>query len=172
MNTRTVVRLLVPAAAGLLLAPATGGAAQDRIVVNRSIGPIAVGDERAEIAGGTGVAGRVVTRRPDPRRPGNRNLDRVEVRYLPLGITARFLTDEASTTTDLVVTSDRRYRTAAGVGVGSTTTRVRLLFPSAACSPEGTFCRAGARVPGRTVTTFRLRDDRVVAVELRRLPRR
>ena len=68
---RVLVLLLVAAA---FAAPAL--AAGDRIAPGRSIGPVAVGDERATLAARLGGDGVVIRRTPNPEAPGNRNLDR------------------------------------------------------------------------------------------------
>ena len=137
------------------------------IVPGGAIGPIAVGDERAAIAArhGDGV---VASRTRDPEHPGNRNLDRVTVRYPALSLVAAFPTDEASSGAERLATRSRAYRTRAGVGVGSTRAAVRRAHPAALS--DAASCRIGRALPGRVVTRFLLARGRVVRVDLRRTP--
>lgn len=134
-------------------------AAADRVVPGRSIGPVSVGDERAEIAGRLGGDGVVIRRTPDPAAPANRNLDRVVVAYPALGVTARFPTDEASTRATAVATRAARYRTAAGIGVGSTRAALLRAHPATTCA--GTVCRL--RRPAG-LTRFALARGRVARI--------
>ena len=136
-------------AAGVLAGPAVGG--ERRIVHGRSIGPIAIGDERAAIAARVGD-GVVIARRPSARAPRNRNLDAVTVAYPRLALVVRFTTDEASAGASLISTRAVRYRTIGGLGVGTTRAMVLAAYPRAACGP--TLCRVGPAVGDRRITRF------------------
>jgi hypothetical protein len=166
----TPARLRSAVAGGLtalaIAAPPLAGAG-DAIVPGRSIGPIAIGDERAFIAARVGD-GVVASRTPDPAHPGNRNLDRVVVRYPSLSLVARFPTDEASSGAIQLTTRSGRYLTGRGAGVGSTRRALRAAHPAAVC--DGSVCRLGRALPGRVVTRFHLAAGRVVAVALVRRP--
>jgi hypothetical protein len=162
------VRPLHALALGAALAvavPALAGAG-GRIVPGRSIGPIAIGDERATIAvrHGDGIVAR---RTPSPDAPGNRNLDRVVVRYPSLSLVATFPTDEASSGAIRLVTRSPGYRTRAGARVGSTRAALVAAHPRAVCS--ATICRLGRKRPGRVITRFHM-AGRVVRIELLRVP--
>jgi hypothetical protein len=152
---------LAAALAITALVGAASAAAANRIAPGRSIGSIALGDERATIGARLGGDGIVIARTPDPAHPGNRNLDAVLVAYPSLSITARFPTDEASTGATVVATRSPRYRTGAGIGVGATRAALLRAHPAAACA--GRVCRLGPGA-GRAVTRFLLADGRVVRV--------
>lgn len=169
MGTGLQRRLLVGAAGLAILAIAGPAAAGGGgvIVPGRAIGPIAIGDERASIAvrHGNGV---VASRTPNPANPGNRNLDRVSVRYPALSLVVGFPTDEASSGADRLATRSDGYRTRRDVGVGSTRAAVRRAHPAAVC--DASACRIGRALPGRVVTRLLFGGGRVVRVDLRRAP--
>jgi hypothetical protein len=158
----------------VLAASASALAAGDRIVLGRSIGAIAIGDERATIAARRGDEDGIViarTPKPDPVLRRIRALDTVLVSYPELALVARFSTDEASTQANRITTRSRRYRTAKGAGVGSRRAELRRRHPAAVCS--ATICRIGPRIPGRVITRFILADDVVTRVQIVELaPRR
>lgn len=161
MNRRTALLASLAALACAAAALASTAAAHSgRIVMGRSIAPVAIGDERAVVEGLIGP-GRIIARTPDPGRPANRNLDRVTVAYGRVGLVVRFGTDEASSTARLISTRAPGYRTAGGVGVGVTTGVVLSRFPRALCgAADCTIARANA--PG--LTRLDLRAGRVVRV--------
>ena len=156
------VLVLTLIAAGLA-APAL--AAGDRIAPGRSIGPLAVGDERASIAARLGGDGVVIRRTRNDAAPGNRNLDRGVVAYPALALTARFPTDEASTQATAVATRSPRYRTGAGIGVGATRAALLRAHPRASC--DGAVCRL-RRTAG--LTRFHLAGGRVARIAVSRYP--
>jgi len=157
---RALVLTLVVAG---LAAPAI--AAGDRIAPGRAIGPVGVGDERATIAARLGGDGVVIRRTRNAAAPGNRNLDRVVVAYPTLALSARFPTDEASTQATSVATRSPRYRTGAGIRVGSTRAALLRAHPRTTC--DGPVCRL-RRPPG--LTRFHLRGGRIARVAVSRYP--
>jgi hypothetical protein len=150
--------------AALWAAP-LASATSSLIVPGRSIGPVALGQERATIGLRYG-AGVVLKRTPNPDLPGSPNTDIVLVRYPALAISARFPTDEASSAASRVITGWDRYRTSRGIGVGSSRGDVRRAHPGAVCLPR--LCRLGRPGPGRAITRFHLVRDRVTLVEVLR----
>ena len=156
------VLVLTLIAAGLA-APAL--AAGDRLVPGRSIGPLALGDERASIAARLGGDGVVIRRTRNDGAPGNRNLDRVVVAYPALRLTVRFPTDEASTQATGVATRATRYRTGAGIGVGATRAALLRAHPRTTC--DGAVCVL--RRPAG-LTRFHLAAGRVTRIAVSRYP--
>jgi hypothetical protein len=166
VRRRPLSILAALAAVGALAGPVV--AQGDRIVPGRSIGPIAVDDERGTVVSrGLGV-GVVIARTPNPQAPGNRNFDAVTVAYPRLALVVRFGTDEASAGALRVSTRSGRYRTAGGLGVGSTRGAVLALHPRAVCGRA--LCRVGPRAGGRRVTRYHLAGRRVVRVDVLRRP--
>lgn len=153
-------------AIGLLAAPALG--AGDRIVHGRSIGIISLGQERATIGGILGGDGVVIARTPDPRAPGTRNLDAVTVAYPSLALIVRFPTDEASSGALSVATRSARYRTAGGVGVGSSRARILAAFPRATCTVSR--CQVGPGAGDVRITRFSMSGGRAVRITVLSAP--
>ena len=68
-------------------------------------------------------------------------------------------------------TTGRSARTTKGVGVGSPESYVRSAISGEACRNEGgfRFCNVGQLEAGRIVTTFRIRNGRVIRVDIGRV---
>ena len=151
-------------AAAVVAAPAV---AAPRVVPGHRIGPVAIGAERAPVEAAIGP-GTVIARTPSPLAPGNRNIDEVRVAYPAWAVVATFFTDEASSRARAVSTRSPRYRTPAGLGVGSTRAAIRAAHRRAACSASA--CRVGVFAADSVITRFVLRAGRVTRVEILRLP--
>ncbi len=148
-------------AGAAITAPAIG--ANNRIVLGRSIGALAIGDERAtiELRHGPGV---VLSSVPNPDFPPNPNWVIQVVRFPRVAVNARFPTAEASITSDRLTTRAVRYRTSKGIGVGSTRASLVAKHPAAVCS--ALICRIGVKAAGRTITRFHIRAGAVWKVEV------
>jgi hypothetical protein len=161
---RLPLPLLLPPLLLLLAGAAVPAlAAGDRVAPGRAIGPITLFQERATIAALLGGDGVVIRRTPKRDAPGNRNLDRVEVAYPSLALVVRFPTDEASALAVTIATRSPRYRTGAGIGVGSARARLLRAHPRTTC--VGSLCTLHRRHPG-PLTRFRLAGGRVVRVSV------
>lgn len=167
MATPSRPRIALALAAAIAAGLATTSLAVPRIVPGQRIGPVSAGAERATVEGAIGP-GVVIGRVPSAVAPGNRNLDAVSVAYPAWAVVAQYLTDEASAPVTRIATRSPRYRTPAGLGVGSARAAIRAAHRRAACTP--TACRVGRRMPESVVTRFTLTADRVTRVELVRLP--
>jgi hypothetical protein len=90
------------------------------------------------------------------------------IRRMDYGTTKVYLSATADGTVFSVVTTDRRQKTASGVGVGSSERAVRRGVSAIACSgPQSVrVCTVGKLLAGRRVTRFVLRKDRVARITL------
>ncbi|WP_445148273.1 hypothetical protein [Baekduia sp. Peel2402] len=86
------------------------------------------------------------------------------VRRMDYGKTKVYLSATADGTVFSVTTTDRRQKTAAGIGVGSSRAAVARKVRSARCTAR--VCVVGTERAGKRVTAFALRDGRVVRVTL------
>jgi hypothetical protein len=86
------------------------------------------------------------------------------VRRMDYGKTKVYLSATADGTVFSVTTTDRRQRTAAGVGVGASRATVARKVSAVHCTARA--CVVGTQRAGQKVTTFALRDGRVARVTL------
>ena len=86
------------------------------------------------------------------------------VRRMDYGRTKVYLSATGDGTVFSITTTDRRQKTAAGIGVGATRASVALKVPGARCTSRA--CVVGREVAGRRVTRFSLSKGRVARVTL------
>jgi hypothetical protein len=86
------------------------------------------------------------------------------VRRMDYGRTKVYLSATEDGTVFRVTTTDRRQKTAAGIGVGSSRAAVARRVSGVRCTARA--CVVGQERAGRRVTQFALRDGRVVRVTL------
>jgi hypothetical protein len=86
------------------------------------------------------------------------------VRRMDYGKTKVYLSATEDGTVFRVTTTDRRQKTAAGIGVGSSRAAVARTVGGVRCTARA--CVVGQERAGRRVTQFALRDGRVVRVTL------
>ncbi len=165
--TSTSWRVLALALVCALVGASGAMGTSSLIVPGRSIGPVLIGEEAAVLYTAHGLP-KVTARVRNPVAPTNRNLDRVSVYWPALRIFARFNTDEASSNATRLATASPRYRTALGIGVGSTRAAVRSAYRAAVCVRSQ--CRLGQPSAGAVVTRFQLARGRVTRVQLVTLP--
>jgi hypothetical protein len=139
----TAVVLLVAGVGAAHAAPS----GRTLIVPGRSLGPIALDDERAPVEDLLGP-GTVIDRRPNRDIP---SLSTEVVAYPRFGLEVTFPTQEASTGAARIRTTWARYRTARGIGVGSSRRQVRAAYPGVRCRP--TVCALSRRAGSSTVET-------------------
>ncbi|HWI71703.1 MAG TPA: hypothetical protein VNT55_07090 [Baekduia sp.] len=86
------------------------------------------------------------------------------IRRMDYGKTKVYLSATEDGTVFRITTTDRRQKTAAGIGVGSSRATVARKISGVRCTARA--CVVGQERPGRRVTQFALRDGRVVRVTL------
>lgn len=86
------------------------------------------------------------------------------VRRMDYGKTKVYLSATADGTVFSVTTTDRRQKTSAGIGVGSSRSAVARKVRGVHCTARA--CVVGKERAGQRVTAFTLRDGRVVRVTL------
>jgi hypothetical protein len=86
------------------------------------------------------------------------------IRRMDYGKTKVYLSATADGTVFTVTTTDRRQKTAAGIGVGSSRAAVARKVRGARCTAR--VCVVGEQRAGKRVTAFALRDGRVARVTL------
>lgn len=152
-------------------APLAGASASQRITVNRSIGPIRLGMLDQEVASRLG--------RPDRSfRRGAERVLRYDTRQVDIGLAESSLFDGVQVVS--IRTTSRRARTSNGIGPGAPRTRLgrRLAGMRVYCFKKSgrlstvstaDACMVGAEGFGSYGTSFQLRDDRIVSVDVYRV---
>jgi hypothetical protein len=138
---------------GLLIAPAAASAGSG-IEVNRGIAGVHVGDTPAEVREAVGSP---------TRRINGRNKFGPFTRYIYARRKLQVLF-QGRRNVSLVSTTNRRYRTGSGVGVGSDESSLRGGVRNIRCdriTARRKVCSNGAGRPGQRLTTFFLTNNRV-----------
>jgi hypothetical protein len=142
-----------------LWAAVPAAAAAPGIVVQRSVAGVHL---RMSSTGVRGVLGK-----PD-RVASVKDPIQGTVRRFDYGRTHVFLSPTADGTVFSIVTTDRKLKTASGVGVGASRKQVLAGVPKVTCegSAKLGLCTVGTAKPGQRVTQFVLRSGRVTRVAL------
>ena len=140
---------------GLLAFAASSVASSEQIVLDHSIGPVSVLETRADVERGLGHG-----------LPGKPNLRQhtLIVRYpkaaLTVGYSSRTTMDRTHEQVVYVLTTAPRYKTASGVGVGSSGRAVGSVHGMSCYGTPPYACQHGM-APGKTGTAFAFRDGKV-----------
>lgn len=145
--------LAVPAAAGATLVPQGPG-----IIPQKSIAGVRLGLTEGQVRARLGEPSQTIRESNDFGRY-------VELVYRPERLRVRLQGEQQVT---WVSTTSRWERTRRGVRVGSHERSVRRNVRGVRCSSFGRFrsCVVGRELPGRTVTVFNIRRERVTRISL------
>ncbi len=144
-------------ATGLLVSGCSGEeSSPGRIVLDRSIGGVSLGEDRAAVESALGDG---ITLSSQIDRSARPEAIRAEtVSYHDDELRVSYVSSESTGPTVVVVeTRSPEYRTAAGIGVGSSIARIRSL-PGTKCF-DNSVCQHGYAAPNHAGTSFQLAPD-------------